>query len=385
MSGDWQVLVRDADRRLIGEISAEHSLEIVDRHLAVGSWSITVDAGSRDARLLRDGTGIVFLRDGAVAFSGPTRLVERVHNADEGGHGTLTASGTCDLAWLSRLVWPQPTVDVTPAGTTFATVSYRLGPGRAETVLRTLADQHAGAGAPVASRRVPGLVLAPVDQQQGLDVSVSSRFDSLLETMFDTAARGRVGFDVRQRGDRALELSVYPERDRTAHARFSIELGNLRSYQYTINPPEATFVMVADDGEKTARRYWGFDRPDELWPGMRIEEFLDGADLEGDAQTKAQAAADARLKEARGMASVTFEPIDTEAVVLGRDYRKGDTVCVEVDGIAYTDVVREIRYTRSADEGQVVTPVIGQDEESPRIYRRLARLQRKVHSLETRR
>jgi hypothetical protein len=379
------VLVRAADRRLIGEISAEHTMEIVDRHLAVGSWTITVDAGSADARLLRDGDGIVFLRDGAVAFSGPTRLVERVHNADEGGYGTLTASGTCDLAWLSRLVWPQPNVDITSAGVTFTAESYRLGPGKAETVLRTLADQHAGAGAPVASRRVPGLVLAPVDQQQGGNVSVSARFDSLLEVMFDTAARGRVGFDVRQRGDGALELSVYPERDRTAHARFSIELGNLRSYQYTINPPEATFVVVADDGEKSTRRFWGFDRPDPLWPGLRIEEFLDGADLEGTAQAKAQEAANARLDEARGLASVTFEPIDTEAVVLGRDYRKGDTVSIEVDGMPYDDVVREIRYTRTADEGQVVMPVVGQDEESPRIYRRLARLQRKVHSLETRR
>ncbi|HEX2315162.1 MAG TPA: hypothetical protein VHJ17_15575 [Thermomonospora sp.] len=385
MTGDWRVLVRDQDRRLIGEVGAEHTLEIVDRHLAVGSWSITVDAGSRDARLLRDGHGIVFLRDGAIAFSGPTRLVERVHNADEGGYGTLTASGTCDLAWLSRLVYPEATTtDLGATARTFAVTSYRLGPAKAETVLRTLADKHAGPGAATA-RQVPGLVLAPVDQQQGADVTVSARFDSLLETMLDTAARGRVGFDVRQRLDGRLELSVYPERDRRAHARFSIELGNLRSYQYTINPPEATFVVVADEGENTARRYWGFGRPDPLWPGLRIEDFLDGADLEGDAQAKAQAAATARLDETRGMASVTFEPIDTEAVVLGRDYRKGDTVTVEVDGLPYSDVVREIRYTRTADEGQVIMPVVGQDEESPRIYRRLARLQRRVHSLETRR
>ncbi|REE95153.1 siphovirus ReqiPepy6 Gp37-like family protein [Thermomonospora umbrina] len=379
----WRVLVRGAGREYLGEITTDHELEVIDRHLAVGSWKITVGAGGKDAELLREGAGIVLIRDGEIAFSGPTQLLERVHNADEGGIGTLTASGPCDMAWLSRLVWPQATA-IPETGTTFAADAWRYGSANAETVLRTLVDQHAGPGAPVASRRVPGLVLG-TNGNRGESVSASSRFGSLLETMLDVAARGKVGFQVRQRHDHNLELSVYKGEERPG-ARFSIGLGNLRSYQYTINPPEVTYVVVADQAEGTARRFFGFDRPDLLWPGLRIEEFLDGADLGSPPDAgKADTAAQARLNEGRGKASVTFEPIDTSAVVLGRDYWKGDQVTVEIDGQPYKEVVREIHYTRRPDEYQVIKPVVGQDEESPRIYERLARLQRRVHGLETRR
>lgn len=384
ITGEWQVLVRDADRRIIGEVTGENELEVIDRHLAVGAWKVTVDAASHDAALLREGAGIVFLRDGQIAFSGPTRQVERAQSADDGGVGTLTASGACDKAWLSRLVWPVPGTAIPETGTTFPVETYDLAAAPAETVLRTLVDKHAGPGA-AAARRVPGLTLA-ADGARGTAVSVSSRFGVLLDTLVELGARGGVGFDVLHKPGGALEFAVYPERDQRAAARFSIELGNLRSYQYTLTPPEATFVIVADDKEKTARKFYGFDQPDAGWPGLRAEEFLDGSDLGttdpvGAARTQART----RLAEAAGHAAVTFEPIDTEAVVLGRDYRKGDRVSLEIDGVQVDDVVREIRYTRTPGDGQVVVPVVGADEQRPHIYEQLTRLRRRIHSRETRR
>ncbi|RFS82730.1 hypothetical protein D0T12_25145 [Actinomadura spongiicola] len=383
-TGEWQVLVRDADRRVIGEVTGENDLEVIDRHLAVGAWKVTVDAASHDAALLREGAGIVFLRDGEIAFSGPTRQIERVQSADDGGVGTLIASGACDKAWLSRLVWPVPGTAIPETGTTFPVESYELAAAPAETVLRTLVDKHAGPGA-AAARRVPGLTLA-ADGARGTPVSVSSRFGVLLDTLVELGARGGVGFDVVQRPGGSLEFAVYPERDRRAAARFSIELGNLRSYQYTLTPPEATFVIVADDKEKTARRFYGFDRPDPGWPGLRAEDFVDGADLgTADPVGTARTQANTRLDETAGRAAVTFEPIDTEAVVLGRDYRKGDRVSLEIDGVEVDDLVREIRYTRTAGEGQVVVPIVGADEQRPRIYEQLTRLRRRIHSRETRR
>ncbi|POM24084.1 hypothetical protein BTM25_27110 [Actinomadura rubteroloni] len=384
MSG-WQILVRDAQRRIVGEVAGEATMEIIDRHLALGSWTITVDAASHDAALLRDNAGIVFVRNGQIAFSGPTRLVEREHNVDDGGHGTLTVSGPCDKGWLTRLVYPNPAVDCVASGTLYSTANYVVAqPAKAETVLRKLVTDHAGPNARP-SRQVPGLRLG-TDGGRGANTGVKSRFGVLWDEMVDVATRGAVGFDVVQTWDGALEFGVYQPRDQSAAARFSIDLGNLRSYQYTLNPPEATFLVIGDKEGDTQRKFYGIEESDAAWPGLRIEEFLDGTDS-GDGQdslTPAQMAA-GRFEEARGKASITFEPIDTDAVVLGRDYRKGDTVTIEIDGIPWSDVVREVRYTRNSDDGEIVTPVIGDDEESPRIYRRFAELRRKVHTMQTRR
>ncbi|MFI6516854.1 hypothetical protein ACIBF1_14935 [Spirillospora sp. NPDC050679] len=392
---EWKVLVRGADRRFIGEVSGEHSLEIIERHLALGSWIVTVDAASQDARLLREGKGIVFVRDGAIAFSGPTRQIERAMNADEGGHGTLTASGPCDKGWLTRLVWPNPATTIPAAGATQSPARYKVprtgtGTVKSETALRQLVNDHAGPGA-LASRQVPGLRLQ-ADQGRGAATAVSSRFGVLWDELVAIALRGGLGFDVVQSWDGFLDFKVYAGRLEQAApaARFSLELGNLRSYQYTLTPPEVTSAIVGDLEGGTSRKFYGFDTAaDALWPGLRVEEFVDGTDASGDTSTEpAPAPADlagARLEEARGKASVTFEAIDIDSVKLGRDYRKGSTVTVEVDGEPYTDLVQEIRYTRTPDEGQVVVPVIGNDEESPRIYQRLAQLQRKVHIMQTRR
>src|SRR5690606_26715049 len=177
--------------------------------------------------------------------------------------------------------------------------------------------------------------------------------------------------------------------------RFGMGLGNLASYSYSLTPPEVTDIVVGIGGEGRQRVFYRFLRRDPLWPGLVREEFVDRRDVNPDAQPSdddyvapeaaALASADERFAEAGGKASVTFVPIDTDAVRWGRDYWLGDVVTAETEIGPVTDVIREVRYTRSAEDGQRIEPAIGEPQDTPAIYRRVARLRRAVDQRHTRR
>src|SRR5690606_11111872 len=142
--------------------------------------------------------------------------------------------------------------------------------------------------------------------------------------------------------------------------------GNLAEYTYSLTPPEGTDVVVGVGGEGQARVFYRFLRRDPLWPGLAREEFGDRRDGDpalspGDdgsvlPEATALASAAERAAEAGGKASVESAPIDTDALAWGRDYWLGDVVTGETEIGPVTDVIREVRYTRSAEDGQRIEP-----------------------------
>lgn len=84
-------------------------------------------------------------------------------------------------------------------------------------------------------------------------------------------------------------------------------------------------------------------------------------------------------------ASLSMSPIDTEAVKYGRDYQVGDVVSVDVNGVVFSDVLREVRLS-DGDDGARVTPTIGDSRASstPSIYKTVRRLWTNVRRLEAR-
>lgn len=84
-------------------------------------------------------------------------------------------------------------------------------------------------------------------------------------------------------------------------------------------------------------------------------------------------------------ASLSLSPIDTETVKYGRDYRVGDIVTVEIDGVRFSEVLREVRLSDGSD-GPRITPTIGDSQASstPNLYRTVRQLWTKVRRLEAR-
>ena len=386
---EWQLLVRDDQLAHIGVVDDELELEVIDRHLGLGAWRVVVDARSPSAELLRTGEGILLVTSsGETLLSGPTRPSERQRDV---GSDTITFTGVSDTAVLSRLCWPRPAQDI-PATGALQDDAYYVTAGPAETVMRTLVDVNAGPSAR-AERQVPGLVV-PASQDRGPVIESKTRFDNLLDTLWGIGAVAGLGVRVVQQGT-DLVVDIYEPVDRSDEVRFGMGLGNLASYSYSLTPPEVTDIVVGIGGEGRQRVFYRFLRRDPLWPGLVREEFVDRRDVNPDAQPSdddyvdpeaaALASADERFAEAGGKASVEFVPIDTDAVAWGRDYWLGDVVTAETEIGPVTDVIREVRYTRSAEEGQRIEPAIGEPQDTPAIYRRVARLRRDVDQLQTRR
>lgn len=232
--------------------------------------------------------------------------------------------------------------------------------------MRTLVDVNAGPSARE-ERQVPGLVV-PASQGRGPVIESKTRFDNLLDVLWGIGSVAGLGVRVVQQGTDLL-LDVYEPVDRSDEVRFGVELGTLASYSYSLTPPEVTDIVVGIGGEGRQRVFYRFLRRDPLWPGLVREEFVDRRDVNPDAQPSdddyvdpeaaALASADERFAEAGGKASVTFEPIETDAVRWGRDYWLGDVVTAETEIGPVTDVIREVRYTRSAEDGQRIEPRSG--------------------------
>lgn len=388
--GEWLLLVRDEALQHIGVVEDDYALEAVERHLGLGAWKVEVAADGPGAELLRAGAGVLLVdsETGETLVSGPIRPQETQRAVD--GY-TLTVSGVTDTALLSRLCWPKPGQDIPDTGATQDDAYYVVA-GEAETVMLTLVDVNAGSSARE-ERQVPGLVV-PASQDRGPVIESKTRFDNLLDVLWGIGSVAGLGVRVVQQGS-DLVVDVYEPVDRSDEVRFGVGLGNLAEYTYSLTPPEVTDIVVGIGGEGQARVFYRFIQRDVLWPDLVVEEFVDRRDVDPDADpldpdyvdpdaVAAQSAAE-RFAEAGGKASVEFVPIDTDAVRWGRDYWLGDVVTAETEIGPVTDVIREVRYTRSAEDGQRVEPLIGEPQDAPAIYKRVARLRRDVDQLQTRR
>ncbi|WP_344010525.1 siphovirus ReqiPepy6 Gp37-like family protein [Nocardiopsis exhalans] len=384
--------MRGHGREWLGIVDDELDFSATARHLALGAWQVTVEAASPSADLLLEGEGLALIdADGRVLLSGPKRPMER--GRDPGSDNTLTFTGVDDTALLSRIVYPSPATAITSTGTKH-TAQYWTRNAPAETVLRDLISANAGTSA-LADRRVPGLYL-PASQERGAALSSQLRLDNLLDAAWEIARTGGLGFHVVQDTESTdLHLVVYEPRDRSREIRFGEHLGNLGSYEYSATPPEVTDVIVAIGGEGVDRRFYRYQRRDPLWPGVVIEEVLDARDLsqepgDGDEEwvnpdAASEQRATERLDDGAATASVTFEPLEVDGLRFGADYALGDIVTAELDLGDVTDTIREVRYSRTPDGGELIVPSIGEPPDQPQIYRRVAALRRDVDQLKTRR
>jgi hypothetical protein len=378
---DVQVYAINESREVTGLVDTWHSLDLTLRLNRGGFWNIVLAANTAQAQLLGPSDRILIYRNGSPLMSGPVRSIQNVLSAGS-AIPVVSISGIDDTSRLGhRLAWPDPS----RAASDQSVTEYAVVTGAAETVVRTLIDNNAGptAAGYTTPRDIPGLTLT-ADAAQGATVTSSTRWDNLGTESNDVALAGGVVFQILQDVDGALNLSFSEPSDVSSEITLSPELGNLRSWSYSLNAPTATQVTVAGSGEGILRITEGRTASADAW-GERFEVLSDARDT-GDLAVMAQRG-DVILEEGAASGGLNLQPIDTPGRTFGVDYQLGDTVGVDIgDNGVFVDVVTEVRITATSS-GELLRPVLGSaaaSGASPLVYDRVADLNKRLSNLENR-
>ena len=365
------IQVRDSSLNRVAELAEYSRLEVLSRDNDCGTWQIDLPFGAAGADLLfDDGAGLYVEQDGARLIAGPVRNIDRVF---DGSGDRLRVSGVSDCVWLQRrLAFPDPDGD-------FSLQEFDVRTGVASTVMRQYVDVNVGPSALV-DRRVA--VLAP-DPVAGSVVTGRARFDLLNDLLRELAlAGGDLTYRLVDDGAGQIVFEVGERRDLSGTAVFSPDLGNVASFQFRVASPDATRVVVGGAGEGVARDFLIADEGVSRF-GL-IERFVDARQASASGEL-AQASVEA-LADAVQPAQLLLEPLDTDAVKFGRDYRVGDIVTVEVDGVPVVDAIRQVRVTYD-DTGVTVAPSVSAagDAQTLRLWDELREQRKRVGLLERRR
>lgn len=407
----YRVEVRDAALNRIGIIDTWISMDLVVRYCQPGTWQILVAAGTPQADLLQKGGGVAIYQDGVdlPIITGQIESFQHYWTSDQHSSlGSLYFGGKCDnkLAY-NKLAFPDPTKPATQQWQ--ADDAGRKVSGSAGHLVWSELNQAMGPGA-LANRQQAGVVIGS-DVNLGKQVSDNLQWDVIgtkMESWIDTTTTGyRLLYDPNAK---AINLQLFTPRDLSKDIRFSKELGNLREFTWNLTAPTVTRVIVACQGVgKNRYLYQQIDTDTEAEWGLQIEQFLDRRDLpiKADPTTGAAVKADlsvtdedfATAKQAvmdaatealtTGAKNGNFQiyPVDTPHIKFGRDYFVGDVVTISIDGVDYTDIVREVSIT--VDQGgqtETVAPSIGeQGSGNPlNLYKTVFDMREKLRRLEAR-
>jgi hypothetical protein len=365
-----QLLVTDKNLAVLGDpLDGWTDLTSTLTFNQPASGSVTLPAWPEVMALLQPGNRLVIIRDGEIWSAGPMETPQDYSwgvggDVDEPDPGKVTVSFTDDLARIAGyLTYPDPSKTFESQNTAADDVWTRADTN-AETIIRTLVDLNCGPNA-INDRQIEHLALDDV-AGVGSDTAISTRFEALLDVCRTVAATDGLGFRTRQVDDQIL-FGVYAPRDRTATARFSRGLGNLRSVQFKMAAPTATqeLVVGGDLGDSTTdpptastRVYVEVDAGTaDDW--YRVEKLVDQSGTTN-ANGELDQAGALELGNDGPTASLATSTVDTDDLRAGRDYGLGDLVTVELPtGLTLTDIVRSITLTAQPESGELVTSVIG--------------------------
>jgi len=266
-------------------------------------------------------------------FSGPTsKPTKKATSSDK--KGMVTISGLSD----DRILWdtvsfPQPS---NPDVATQLS-SHDVFSGNAETVMRHYADVNLGPSAP-AARKTGSLKeffrLDPVNSNLGATVNKTTRFDYVGDILREIATLRNLRFRVLQVGN-ILQLQITAVADRSKFVRLDIENGTLQEQSVETAPPRVTRVIVAGQGEGTARqilaRVNSVSSAAEIEWGLIIEQFKDQRNTNVTAELQ-QAGDEILASDGFTRVAVKATPSNNMTMIYMEDFDTGDKVSVVIDG-----------------------------------------------------
>ena len=343
----------------------------VVRRNEVGDFVLEVNGNHQGWQRFRKGHRVVLLDDSQQIMAG---AITEAHKSFTAGVRTITLKGKSDMVWLARRVtFPDPAV---AADSQTASAYYKRS-GNAETLIRDMVRLNVGPDARAERRET--LTMDP-NGNRGGQVALNSRFKNVLEEAHALGLVGDVTFETRQE----LGTSAFgfrDQRDLTRHIRLSPANGGVTAYELGETAPEVTDVIVAGQGEGTARTIKVREGNANDW-GVKAEEFRDRRDT--DDENELDQAGDERLAEGAEAASVSLEIGDTDRYRFATNFHLGDRITVNLgdDGVIQ-DLVQSAEIDWSEDGRRVklqVGPTLD-EEDAPRWKQAFDRLRRDVGGL----
>lgn len=313
----FRIYVRDkidivsAEMPLLGEIDTYTDFQAINRHNAVGSWSLKMPAGIEQTSLLAPGRGIVVFRDNEQnfpVFSGPIRRIDRSWSKDEAGAGTLSVSGVCDNAILRERIgrvtpwedWPyegHTQNKVTDGGDApkqswdafvFDPQPTKRDPANSGEFIYALLVQNYTIRAfhgdwdqsriclPLSLDDIPSASLRALpddDAWKGFPINMANLETSVfalaeaagLKVSFQWQTKSKT--DPTHTDTNKLFLNITPIADKSGSVVFDPSAGNITSYTLSSVAPDATRVILGGQVTEGGRR----------WYSLRKNDFFDPA------------------------------------------------------------------------------------------------------------
>lgn len=216
-----------------------------------------------------------------------------------------------------------------------------------------------------------------------------------------------------------IHCRIWGERDLTETVAFAPGYGNMSSYEYTITGPSVTRVVVGTAGNAKNRYFQylqntdynpvGWSDPDG-WSALErewyvtAERFADESGIEWEYQRdtskpdpwakdprpnsqqqyEINRAARQVFEDGAPGGAITMEVINTPDCQYGRDYELGDVVRVLIDGELRYELVKEVEFTASAEDGFRIKPTLGSRTRTPLIYQQMRKMWDRIHGPTTR-
>jgi len=361
------MIVEDGLIRL-AELDTFAHATIVARYNDVSTFEIELPADEDAAEILiaANRPRILFRDDrtGATFRSGPVTRYERSSKIDG---ELLHVYGVDDLVHLRRrLVHPQPGSAAPP----YSTTAYDSRTGSASQVIAGYVDRNAGPSA-TPTRQVGGLTV-PVPAAFGPTVTMSGRWQNLLEFVQGAARAAGIGFRIRD-----LVFEVFQP---SGQAIFSIDLGTLAGWSSVSEAPDANYVYVAGGGEGTARLIREYQDAAGIADWGRIETFQDRRDTTATAELDQSGAE--TLADAAHPTTVDMTALDTSSQMFLRDWNVGDTATVRIGDATLHDIVSAATITLEENAPAIVEPMIGTAQVTLASWRAIELANRRIRQLE---
>ena len=313
------LLIYDENFKLLGIVDTGSSVIWANRYRQCGDFELYVPTSAQLLELLQEDRFVGRSDDEMLC------IIEKVvATTDEENGDYMTVTGRCVRSILDRrIVWDQTAMS-----------------GTVENVLRRLVTD-AFISPAIPERKYDKLVLAPA---HGYTETISTQYtgDNVLTAVEELCAAYNYGFKITLQ-DGLLVVDFYKGVDRSVNQEenipvvFSEEYDNLTASTYTKDKTAyKSVVLVAGEGEGSARRRAVVARSTDLSGLQRRELFVDAKDISSndgeitDLEYYDQLAERGRtsMAEAARVESMegTVEP--RQMYTYGKDYNIGDTVSV---------------------------------------------------------
>lgn len=360
MDSPFSVEVLDKAFSRRGWVGDPISLVVSPRHNRQPTGALTVRSDHRRLPDLADKGARVRIRyEDELTMTGRVTLRQ---GKGPSSSGTVTFQVTDDWRLFTRVQgWPNPAGTLAQQGD--ATREDKRT-GNMETVARGFIQANV-------INRLGLPVSMGANSNRGATATVSMRFHPLADRLMPAMDTAGLGATVQQSGA-GWVVGFYAPR---VYPRTLTEAsGVVQEWGWSQSDPTVTRVVGGGEGEAEARVHRQIiDAARESEWGDVIEGFRDARDVRT-TETDWQALLDARIQESLDEGAPTaglslklaetstfrYDPTGTSGV------RVGDKVRVEVGpGVVVEDVLREAHLSWTADEGLLVTPVVGERTDDP--------------------